>query len=411
MASGQNITTELHEITVTTQSNLGPIVKGNKFCQKFIAQDDGLCGISLWIATYCKQIDLIAKTSLLDSNQSHTLREVEVQYPQITDNSWQYFTFDPIRESQGNVYWFCFEIYIKCDPITLWTNKEISEICTKNGRPINEAICFKSHYARNTAYSLDSLIFKNQQIGSHLSWQSEQELHHIIYSCIKTKNLDFLRLAHLVDAFGRTEAVEKVLSIGCGAGYQEAFLAGRFPEIQVDATDISLTHHTFPFPNLKFSELDILASLDEAEYDFVMSIECLEHIEDYQLAFRNMAKKVKPGKYLYISVPFASEEEQQDKEFKQQEWKANQHYLPGFTFRDLETMFQENGFQVIQASNMFNCQLTENLNALIAKMNATTIESALLEIVQLFLIDIKARQVGSRQEGDVGVCCLGQKAM
>lgn len=37
---------------------------------------------------------------------------------------------------------------------------------------------------------------------------------------------------------------------------------------------------------------------------------------------------------MYISVPFASEEEQQDEVLKKQGWEAHQHYLPSFSFRD-----------------------------------------------------------------------------
>jgi SAM-dependent methyltransferase len=344
----------------------------------------------------------------LDST-NHVIREVEYKKKKIADNTWQYFSFEPILASKGKHYWFCFENLLKNEAVTLWTNNEISGICQQNGSFINEAICFKCHYAEKTSYVLDNLIFKNQTIGSSLPLSSQEELHNIIHYCVKTQNLDFLRLAHLADAFGKAQAVKKVLSVGCGAGYQEAFLAGRFPDIQVDATDIYLTQHNFSFLNLNFSQLDILAAPDEGDYDFVMSIECLEHIEDYRLAFRNIAKKVKLGKYLYISVPFASEEEQQDEVLKQQEWETNQHYLPGFTFRDLESMFQENGFQIIHSSNMFGCALVNNINGILNKLDTTTIENSLTEIVLLFLLDINGRKVRSRKEGEVGIRFLGQK--
>lgn len=73
-----------------------------------------------------------------------------------------------------------------------------------------------------------------------------------------------------------------------------------------------------------------------------------------------MAAKVKPGKSIYISVPFASEEEQQYEALKKHDWEAYQHYLPGFTFRDLDTLLQENGFNVIHSFNMFSCSLLYN---------------------------------------------------
>jgi hypothetical protein len=122
-----------------------------------------------------------------------------------------------------------------------------------------------------------------------------------------------------------------------------------------------------------------------------------------------MAAKVRPGGYLYISVPFASREEQQDEEFKRINWEEYQHFVPGFTFDDLNTLFAENHFKVIHSGNMFFWDLYPKLNHLLSKMDGKRVQACLPELVDLFLLDIKPYLVGSRHEGALGVCVLGQK--
>src|SRR5262249_57281326 len=117
--------------------------------------------------------------------------------------------------------------------------------------------------------------------------------------------------------------------VGCGMGYHEAELAARFAELRVDAADIKPAEDEFRLPNLRFQQLDILNPTGGMNYDFVFSIECLEHVEDYRGAFRNMAGKVAPGKYFYLSVPFASIDEQRDETTRRTAWEVAEHYTPG----------------------------------------------------------------------------------
>lgn len=397
-------------ITITTNTNLGHLSKGTSVCQKFTATDNDLWAISLWVATYCQQINSIAKLRILDADKRQVIRQVEIDTRNFSDNSWQRLSFEPIKSSKLQTFWFCFETDgSEREAITLWTNNKITGICYKNNRLLDEAVCFKLHYAESVAYLLDPLLFKDDhQPKSEIPPAAQETLQKIIYDCISLKDLFYLRLVHLADAFGRAQGVNKVLSIGCGQAYQEAFLASRFPQIQVDATDITLTNLAFPCQNLSFAEHDILSWSDEKEYDFVFSIECLEHIKDYQLAFRNMATKVKPGKYLYISVPFANQQEQQDEALRQRDWEAHQHYLPGFSYQDLEQLFNENGFRVIHAANMFYGDLVNNLNALLTKMDVDTLKAGLEDIGRLFFLDLSDKRAESRQQA-VGIHFLGQK--
>src|SRR5205823_4553001 len=105
----------------------------------------------------------------------------------------------------------------------------------------------------------------------------------------------------------------RILSIGSGGGLHEAFLAVRFPSARVVGVDLREPMVRTDLPNLEFLKGDLLDPRFRASLplsDLVFSIECLEHIEDDESVLRGMADRVRPGGTLYLQVPFASEEEQ-----------------------------------------------------------------------------------------------------
>lgn len=393
----------------TTQTNLGPISKGRKVWQSFTSTKNGLHAISLYVATYRQQIDSDAILSIWDGQRKHRIRETRINTREFHDNTWGMIHFEPIWDSQDHAYWFCFETNgRKNHSVTLWTNNKGSNSCEVDRRTRTETVCYQCHYLENSAYYLDGRLFRGQAAAPEISLQAQEELQKILISCVYHRSFYFLRLAHLLDAFGRTHDAQRVLSIGCGEAFQEAFLAGRKPNLEVMATDIYQGWNTYPFNNLHFGKQDITLWQEETDYDFVFSIECLEHIQDYRLAFRNMARKIRPGKYLYISVPFASKEEQQDEALCKQEYERHGHWLPGFSFDDLEGLFQENHLQVLHATSMFRTGIADNINELLGRMNQVSIESGLKQIVGLFLLDIQEHHAQNRSEA-VGIRFLGQK--
>jgi SAM-dependent methyltransferase len=408
------------QILHSTNTPVGEITSKVILSQKFQATDNRLHGVSLFVATYCRTINANVTVTIWNCDRTKKLREVSRNTRSFADNSWQSFYFEPIRESQDRIYWF--DITSNGRPgnaITLWTNSNFADICWQNKKPLSCGICFSCCYQQALAYQLDCLLFpnsnENSSVENHSSLldpKTEDLLHRLLVDCVCQQGHYFLRLAHLADSFGQTKDVETILSVGCGEAYQESFLAGRFPQVRVDATDVSLEESQInqnSFPNIQFQQLDILQVDSTPEYDLVMSIECLEHIQDYEKAFQNMAAKVKPGKYFYLSVPFASKEEQQDPKLCQKEWQEFQHYVPGFSFEDLTRMFSKNGFRILQATNMFYVPLEQNINSWLSLMNGENLEQAMPYIIQLFLLDVANKQYTCRNDGVVGIRFLGQK--
>lgn len=400
----------MYDIASNTSTNLGPIVNGRKFTQRFVARDDNLVGISVNVATYHKQISSLATFTLLDA-EGKTIRKVEVDTSGFADNAWQRIAFEPVSEARDKSFVFCFETDAETDAITLWTNNRVSEGCFENGRPSTlGAICHKTHYVRSSHKLLDTLIHHYVAQCPEPSFAAAEKLHEIIRYCVCRKEYFFLRLVHMLDAFNHTKDVRRVLSIGCGMGHHEAFLAARFPQLEVHAMDHKLFDHEYDFdlPNLKFLRADIQQAPSENDYDFVFSIETLEHIEDYPGAFRKMAAQTRPGGWFYLSVPFATREEQRDESLKREAWEKHEHYLAGFDFETLDSYFTAAGFEIQLISNMFECQLAHPLNGLLHVMDTPVIEAVLEEIVRLFLLDLKPSWTDTHRRAE-GIKVLGRR--
>ena len=250
----------------------------------------------------------------------------------------------------------------------------------------------KSHYERDTYCLLDPLLSSCGRITSAPSIAASEILHEIVLSSIIQRDHSFLRLVHLLDAFNMTNGVVRVLSIGCGAGYSEAYLATRFPHLHVEAFATTLSKQNFNLPNLSVMDLDTLDSIGEATYDFAFSIDYLAHLQDYRTGFRKMVASIAPGKYFYLSVPYASRDEQLEEVTKQN--------LRGFDYDTLQELFVESGFEIRRAENMLDRTLSRPLNALLHLMDASQIEADLKEIVDLFLLDLKTGRVNSGQQAE-----------
>jgi SAM-dependent methyltransferase len=395
----------MYDVTKNTSTNPGPLFRGRRLTQTFVARADGLCGLSFWVATYHKRIDSVAS---LRVEGNGVVREARVDTAPMADNTWQRFSFDAVPHSKGRAFRFTLETAGEAEAITVWTNTRVSGVYRENDAPGDAAICFRSHYVRDTHRLMDVLTPGWVARSPPPTLASAELLHEIIRYCVARKGYFFLRLAHLLRAFDAIGDARRVLSIGCGMGYQEAYLAARFPQLRVDAADIKATEDEFRLPNLRFQHLDIVNPTGGMNYDFVFSIECLEHIEDYRGAFRNMAAKVAPGKYFYLSVPFASIEEQRDEQARRNAWEVAEHYTPGFDFATLQQYFDEAGFTVLDAGNMFYAGLAHPLNALMRHMDVRDVEAGLPDIVKLFLLDRRDERVQTSREAE-GIFVLAQR--
>lgn len=164
------------------------------------------------------------------------------------------------------------------------------------------------------------------------------------------RSWSYLRYVHLREAFLETRDVKTVLSIGCGRGLAELALAIEFPEVQFLLTDIKADDtsstdpalelaRTWALKNISFRHLDILdpEALAGEKFDFVCSVEVLEHIQNDRLAAECMRRL--SSRYLFCLVPFADRKTDSNPERRKRAWEKDRHYRFGYSGGELRALF------------------------------------------------------------------------
>lgn len=111
----------------------------------------------------------------------------------------------------------------------------------------------------------------------------------------------------LSDLIGRQIAFPanaRILEIGCGTGHNLAMLGafGRVDAIEVDgaARDIASKRLGRAVMN---APLPALTGVEDGAYDLIAILDVLEHVEEDRAALEGMARKLKPGGRILITVP------------------------------------------------------------------------------------------------------------
>lgn len=349
---------------------------------RFHSGADYLCGISAQVPDAMRG-DVTVR--LYEDGQEAPLRE-STRASRPNDDPWRVFSFDPVAASAEKTYRVCCQSPAGETPI--------------EAKPLHSPLLSRL---------FDPWLSQLGQPLPPVPARLERYLDRHVLECLRMKRHFFLRLAHLADAVGRIpDPLTDVLAIGVGAAYQEAFLAGRFPDLQIEATDIDQPPCEFPMPNLRFSRLDLTAPPRAAQCDLVSSIECLEHIEDPRRAFAHQVAMARPGRYVYVSVPFATRAEQADPDLCRAAWDLCGHYRPGFAFEDLEEMCAENGVDIVHASNMFYVDVIVPARQVLDRMSAGEFECAAEALARMMLLDLRERRATSFREAE-GIRVLGRK--
>lgn len=93
----------------------------------------------------------------------------------------------------------------------------------------------------------------------------------------------------------------------CGNGYGSYLLSDTLNCFihGIDGSNEAITqaHHHYSTPKTFFSAKAFPFVLPESYYDFAISFESIEHVDDYENLFSTVAGSVKPKGYVFISFP------------------------------------------------------------------------------------------------------------
>lgn len=147
-----------------------------------------------------------------------------------------------------------------------------------------------------------------------------------------------------------------ILDAGCGKGIISFYLARRFPYskiISID-TDVGLIEKArlirtkIKMRNINFEVKSIL-DLDQSEqFDLIVCIDVLEHIENDFGASQNLSNSLTKGGILIIHVP----QKFQKHPFRKMEWKGH-HVREGYIPQELINLLQSVNLKILQVRHTF----------------------------------------------------------
>lgn len=111
-------------------------------------------------------------------------------------------------------------------------------------------------------------------------------------------------VAELIEREIKLPAGARILEIGCGTGHNLEMLSrfGSADGIEIDAAARALASERLGRP-IGDAPLPELPGVADGSYDLVAILDVLEHVEDDRAALRSMARKLKPGGRILITVP------------------------------------------------------------------------------------------------------------
>jgi SAM-dependent methyltransferase len=147
-----------------------------------------------------------------------------------------------------------------------------------------------------------------------------------------------------------------VLDAGTGFGQYAYFIAANFPNTRIHAVDVKQDYldnarrffEKTPFANRVHLAQDDLTRLQaEGSFDFILSVDVMEHIEDDRGVFRNFERVLRPGGYVLINTP--SNLGGSDVQESGQTSFIEEHVRDGYSREELEGKLRDAGLEPVRS--------------------------------------------------------------
>ncbi|MFO3703907.1 class I SAM-dependent methyltransferase [Xanthomonas codiaei] len=144
----------------------------------------------------------------------------------------------------------------------------------------------------------------------------------------------------------------------CGSGYGSALVA-RETQASILAIDgseesVAVARRKIHAPNIIWAAKLFPFDLPEQCFDFVMSMESLEHVKNHEALFWVLSKSLKRGGQLFISCPNESV-----MPYTGYKWHYR-HFVPD----EVRTLARENGLEEVAAFSTLCCGLKDGQSAI-----------------------------------------------
>lgn len=147
----------------------------------------------------------------------------------------------------------------------------------------------------------------------------------------------------------------QIADAGSGFGQYVYYLSMRYPQAHITGLDIKqeqLDDCNHFFSHIKgdkkviFKYADLTKLEEQEEWDLLLSVDVMEHIEDDRTVFHHLYKGLKPGGILLISTP--SDQGGSDVHHEHDESFIDEHVRDGYAVTEIDEKLREAGFSDIQ---------------------------------------------------------------
>jgi SAM-dependent methyltransferase len=192
------------------------------------------------------------------------------------------------------------------------------------------AIAEKSPLLRRMFFGLLNLVFLR-------AWYVKRELHRTLPSLRRNTRV-------------------RVLDAGTGFAQYAYYIARNFPYAHVTAVDVkdeylasaaSFVAQTSLRDRIAFAREDLTRLTLDGPFDFILSVDVMEHIEDDRGVFAQFARVLRPGGMVLINTP--SDIGGSDVRGDDSESFIEEHVRDGYNLKELEAKLRDAGFEPVRS--------------------------------------------------------------
>ena len=173
-----------------------------------------------------------------------------------------------------------------------------------------KAVAVETNLANEQHYEVPTELYLHC-LGSKLKYSCC--LYELSSTSRRTLNEAEVKMMELYCERGEFKDGQEVLELGCGWGSLSLFLAEKYPNSRITAVSNSKTQKEFidlrarerNITNLQIITQDLNVfkpPLGKNSYDRIVSIECFEHMKNYDTLFQRCETWLKPGGCMFVHI-------------------------------------------------------------------------------------------------------------